>query len=224
LLTTILLILCSSVFGQEEVIMDYSKASEYELAGLKISGTKFLDERVLMTLSGLQIGEKVKVPGEDVSKAIKALWKQKLFTDVSIVTDKIEGEKIYLTINVTERPRISRYNLKGVKSSDVEELRKKLDVRAGSIFTDNVRRTSVHQIKQYFIDKGFLNVEVEVKERPDSILKNSINVQYFIDKGPQVKIAKINIEGNEVFSESQLKSKLKDTKEKIKFTAGFLEI
>lgn len=212
-----LLSIAYSISAQDVPLMDYSKAKEYELAGLKITGTKFLDERVLMTLSGLQIGEKVKVPGEDVSKAIKALWKQKLFTDVSIVTDKIEGEKIYLEIRVTERPRISRYNLKGIKSSDVEELRKKLDVRAGSIFTDNIRRTSVHQIKQYFIDKGYLNVEVEVREKRDSVLKNSVNVQYFIDKGTLVKILAINIEGSNVFSESQLKSKMKDTKEKIKF-------
>jgi outer membrane protein insertion porin family len=207
----------SEIFAQEETLMDYAKAKEYEVGGVKISGTKFLDERVLVTLTGLRVGDKIKVPGEDISKAIKTLWKQKLFTDVKIVTDKIEGEKIFLTIFVEERPRVSRYNIKGVKSSDVEELKKKMEVRAGSIFTDNAKRTSIHQIRQYYIDKGYLNVRVEIKEKPDTILRNSVNVQYFVDKGPLVKIQAINIDGNKVFSEGQLKSKMKDTKEKIKF-------
>lgn len=205
------------IVAQTPPVMDYSKAKEYELGGVQVEGTRFLDERVLITLSGLQKGEKVKVPGEDVSKAIKALWKQKLFTQVSIRTDKIEGEKIFLTIIVEERPRVSRYNLKGVKSSDVEELKKKLDIRAGSIFTENAKRTSVHQIKKYFIDKGYLNIDVEVKEKIDSNLANSVQVQYFIEKGPLVKIKEINLEGVSVFSEGQIKGKMKDTKEKIKF-------
>ncbi len=206
-----------SVMAQDLPLMDYAKAKEYELAGLKVEGTQFLDERVLITLSGLQKGDKVKVPGEDISKAIKTLWKQKLFTNIAIRTDKIEGEKIYLTIEVEERPRLSRYNIKGIKSADVEDLRKKLDVRAGSIFTENIKRTSVHQIKKYYIDKGYLNVDVEVKEKHDTALQNSVTVQYYIDKGPLVKIKEINIEGVTHFSEGQIKGKMKDTKEKIKF-------
>ncbi len=197
--------------------MDYAKAKEYELAGVKVEGTKFLDDRVLITLSGLTIGEKMKVPGEEIAKAIKQLWKQKLFTNVSIETDRIEGEKIYLTIILEERPRLSRYNIKGVKNSDLDELKKKLDVRAGSIFTDNIKMTSVHQIKQYFIDKGYLNTQVEVRELRDSVLKNAVHVQYFVDKGEIVKIKEITFEGATAFTNVQLRSKMKDTKEKVKF-------
>ncbi|MBP6515711.1 MAG: outer membrane protein assembly factor [Chitinophagales bacterium] len=204
-------------FAQTSPVMDYAKAKEYELAGVKVEGTKFLDDRVLITLSGLTIGEKIKVPGEDVAKAIKQLWKQKLFTNVAIETDRIEGEKIYLNIILEERPRLSRYNIKGVKNSDLDELKKKLDVRAGSIFTDNIKMTSVHQIKQYFIDKGYLNTQVEVRELRDTVFKNSVHVQYFVDKGEIVKIKEITFEGATAFTNVQLRSKMKDTKEKVKF-------
>jgi outer membrane protein insertion porin family len=199
------------------VLIDYSKPKEYEVGGVEVEGTKFLDSKILVSLSGLRVGDKVKLPGEDISKAVKNLWKQKLFTNVSLDVDRIVGSKIFLTIHLEERPRLSRYNLKGIKSSDVDDIRKKLDLRAGSIFTDNMKMNSVQSIKNYYIDKGYLNVNVDVKELKDSILKNSVQVQYFVDKGPLVKIEQINFYGNEEIAERQLKGKLKDTKEKVKF-------
>lgn len=211
---------CLVVFGtplSAQTTMDFAQAKEYELGGVKVEGTKFLDERVLITLSGLTVGEKIKVPGEDISKAIKQLWKQRLFTDIKVEVDKIEDEKIFLVIHVEERPRLARYNIKGVKSSDVDELKKKIDVRAGSIFTDNIKMTAVHAIKRYYIDKGYLNVNVEVKEIVDTILRNSITAQFFIDKGEPVKIREIIFEGNNIFTNVQLRSKMKETKERVKF-------
>lgn len=203
--------------AQSQPNMDFAKAKEYELGGVKIEGTKYLDERVLLTLSGLTVGEKIKVPGESIAKAIKRLWKQRLFTDIKIETDRIEDDKVFLTIIVEERPRLARYNIKGVKSGDVDELKKKLDVRAGSIFTDNIKMNAVHTIKRYFIDKGYLNTTVQVKEIIDTVLRNSVTVQFFVDKGEVVKIQEIIFEGNKTFTNVQLRSKMKDTKEKVKF-------
>lgn len=197
--------------------MDFAQAKEYELGGVKIEGTKFLDERVLLTLSGLTVGEKIKVPGDATAKAIKQLWKQRLFTDIKIETDRIENDKIYLTVLVEERPRLARYNIKGAKSGDVDELKKKLDVRAGSIFTDNIKMTAVHTIKRFYIDKGYLNVQVQVKEIIDTVLQNSVSVQFFIDKGEITRIKEIIFEGNKTFTNVQLRSKMKETKEKVKF-------
>jgi len=74
--------------------MDYAKAKEYELGGVKVVGTRFLDDRVLLTLSGLTLGAKLKVPGEDVAKAIKQLWKQKLFIqENTLLNRKLIGAK-----------------------------------------------------------------------------------------------------------------------------------
>src|SRR5580658_4669252 len=125
-------------YAQEDSIplYDYSKPGEYEIGDIRVEGARFLDSKILITLSGLAKGDKIKIPGEQIPKAMKSLWKQKLFTNVFIVADKIEHGKIYLVIYVEERPRISRYTFRGVKSSDADDLKKKLELHAGSIMTE----------------------------------------------------------------------------------------
>ena len=142
------LFICAIVFAQDSIpLFDYSRSAEYEVASVDVRGAKFLDKKILATLSGLTVGGKVKVPGDQIPKAIKALWKQKLFTNVTITADKIENGKIWLVITVEERPRISRYSIKGIKTSDADDIKKKIDLRAGSIFTENMRSLTINSIK-----------------------------------------------------------------------------
>ena len=86
------------MLAQEPNKFDYSKSADYEIGGIKVEGAKFLDAQILTTLSGLAKGDRVKIPGEQIPKAIKALWKQKLFTNVSIEASEITNGKIYLVI------------------------------------------------------------------------------------------------------------------------------
>lgn len=199
------------------VPFDYGSGGEYEIAAIRVEGAKFLDAKILATLSGLAVGDKIKVPGEAIPKAIKTLWRQRLFTDITIHAEKIEQGKMYLVIYVEERPRVSRYSLKGLKNGESEELRKKLDLRAGQIFTENLRSITINTCKNYFTEKGFLATDVHVEEIPDTLLTNSIIVKIAIKKGARVKIDQINIYGNKELPEAKLKKQLKDTREKIKF-------
>ncbi|HLP21979.1 MAG TPA: POTRA domain-containing protein, partial [Chitinophagales bacterium] len=205
------------MLAQEPALFDYSKSVEYEVADIKVEGAKFLDANILVTLSGLAKGDKVKIPGEQIPKAIKALWKQRLFTNVSIDASDIIGNKIYLVIHVEERARISRFSFTGVKTTDADELRKRIEIRSGSIFTENMRAMSVNTIKNYYIDKGFLSVKVTITEEPDSIMTNSVKLRIAVDKGAKVKIEQINITGNREEPEAKLKRQMKETHEKIKF-------
>lgn len=203
------------------VAIDYNTPREYTIAHISVKGTENLDKSILVSLSGLRQGEKIKIPGDEISKAIKNLWKQRLFTDVSVDVEKVVGDEVFLLINVQDRPRIGSYSLKGIKNADVEELKKKLDLRAGIIFSDNLRKKSIEVIRNYYIDKGFLNVVVAVKETPDTTRstarRNSTLVNFYVDKGAAVKIRSINFEGVSAFSEPMLKHKMKETKERIKF-------
>ena len=207
----------SVLFGQDSLsVFDYSKGESYEIGGVRVEGAKFLDSKILITLSGLAKGDKVKIPGEQIPKAIKALWKQRLFTNVSIVAEKIEGGKIYLVINVLERPRISKYSIsgKGIKTADVDDLKKKLELRAGNIFTENMRSLTVNTIKNYYVDKGFHSVKVFIKEVRDTILPNSVILKITIEKGDKVQIDQINFYGNKAFPTSKLRNQMKETHEK----------
>ncbi|MDW8418327.1 MAG: POTRA domain-containing protein [Chitinophagales bacterium] len=198
-------------------LIDYSRTYEFEIADVRVEGARFLDPRILATLSGLVPGDKLKVPGEQIPKAIKTLWRQRLFTNVSIEVEKFQGNKAYLVIKVEERPRISRYSIKGIKNSESEELRKKLELRAGQIFTENLRSLTINTCKNYFIDKGFLGVTVEVTETPDTLLANSVLVKINIRKGEKVKIDHINFYGNHQLNEAKLRRQMKETRERVKF-------
>ena len=198
------------------IVVDYHNPTEYTIANIKVVGTQN-DKTILISLSGLRQGAKIKIPGEDIPKAIKNLWKQKLFTDVSINVDKVVGKQVFLSIVVEERPHIKSYQILGVKNSDRDDIHKKIDLRTGEIFTDNKKLKAIEVIRNYYIDKGYLNVKAVAKVEKDSILKRTINVKFYVQKGEPVKIRAVNFEGNSSFAETTLKHKMKDTKERVKF-------
>ena len=163
----------NTVFTQENKL-DYSSPKEYFLAGVTITGTKFLDKNTLISISGLGIGEKITIPSEKISKAIKNLWKQGLFSDVSIEISKIEDQNVFLNINLKENTKLSKFNFKGeIKKHDVTELKDLLKLMRGKVLTDNLINNSIYKIKQYFVDKGFNNVKVNYEIADDNTTLNA---------------------------------------------------
>ena len=211
-------LVCTTLFAQEPVKFDYSKSAEYEVNDIKVVGAQYLDSKILVTLSGLSVGDRVKIPGEQIPKAIKALWRQKLFTDISIEAANISNGKIDLVIHVKELPRIGPFRFpKTIKQSDVDELRKKIPIHGGEVFTENKRAMTINTIKNYYIDKGFLLADANITTVSDSSLNNSLILHINIEKGPKVKINQVNITGNHEIPEARLKRQMKETHEKVKF-------
>ncbi|MEZ4917065.1 MAG: outer membrane protein assembly factor BamA [Chitinophagales bacterium] len=202
------------LFAQD---LDYTNPKQYEIGGINVIGTEHLDKKVLISLSGLSVGDMITVPGQEISSAVKNLWNQRLFTDVSISIDKTLGNVIFLNIDLVELPRLSKYSIAGVKKGEIEELRKKINLRSGSIFTESDKLKTENTIKSFYIDKGFYNTNVNIVESDDNVLENSIKVDITIDKGRKVKIDHIDILGNKSFSERKLEKQMKDTREKVKF-------
>ena len=112
----------------DSVNVDYAKPGTFILAGYDITGTNFLDKSIIKSLTGLVIGEEIEIPGEEISKAIRNLWKQGLFSDVSVYLTEVEGQNAYLTIQVTEKPKLSgfKYEARKLKKGDIEDYNKKL--------------------------------------------------------------------------------------------------
>lgn len=191
-----------------------TRPNEYEIGGITVSGNRFLDEDLLMAVTGLTIGGKVIFPNdESIAKAIRNLWKQELFSDVSISVTKVIGTKVFLDIHIEERPRLSRFNIVGVKKSEAQELKDKVNLVKGKVVTDATKRDASSRIKKFFIDKGFGQTTVSVRERKDTIAANSIILSFYVDKGNKTHINQINIAGNTVASDGRLKRTFKGTKE-----------
>ena len=189
-------------------------ANEYVIGGITISGSEYLDEELLISISGLTIGDKIKLPNDaSIAKAIQNLWKQNLFANIEINESKIVGEKIFLDIHITERPRLSKYNFKGAKENDVKEIKEKIGLVKSKVITEATKQNAVEKIKKYFIEKGYSNISVGVSEKKDTSLINMAILTFTINKGQKVKINQINIFGNENATTLKLKGNMKGSKE-----------
>ena len=216
----ILLLISVKVFSQEaesdstNFSIYYSSPKEYVISGLDVQGIRYLDTQVLLQISGLAIGDKITVPGDAVTNAIKKLWNHGLFSDVKITADKIVGDNIWLRINLQERPRLADVNFSGVSKSEKDDITKKVLLLKGSQVTDNQLRTAEKIIKNIFLDKGFLNTTVNVLQRDDTTQTNSVILDINVDKKEKVKVSEIVFHGNENLKSGILEKSMKKTKAK----------
>lgn len=195
--------------------VDYNKQKEYEIGGITVSGVKYLDHEVLINLSGLNIGDKILIPGDEkISDAIKKLWKQNLFSDVEISIEKIIGENIFLNIYLLERPRLSKFSFEGIKKGEAEDIREMIKLVKGNQITDNVINNTKNIIRNYFFDKGYYKTQVEIIKEDDTTLVNTVSLKIKINKNEKIKINQIEFYGNNVLSSNKLRRSMKDTKQK----------
>ncbi len=208
-------------------VADYGKSKEYEIGSVKVKGAQFSDENAIISIAGLKVGDKVRIPGPEIQKAIKSLWKIKLFTDVQIFKDRTLGDVVFLEIVVKERARYSRHSFKTVKKNSHEELNKIVDKRLvkGSIVTENTKIEVKNDLEKHFRDKGFLDTEVSIQELPDEATTNSVRFVFDVNKKKKVKIQDITFSGNANATQRKLWKQLEKTKRKYKIFSGskFLE-
>ena len=193
--------------------INYANPREYTIEEVKVSGSKFYDGASLLSVTALQKGDKIRVPGPAISDAIKKLMDQGILEDVKVVAEKVEGEKIWLDIQVLERPRLGKIEFKGIKKTDQDGLNDKVKLIKGKIITETLIKNAELTIKKYFNEKGYLNTQIKHKQLQDSTKKNNQATLVFdINKGSKVKIDSILFNGRSQLPASALVSKMKGTK------------
>lgn len=221
LVAFLVLVLTQATFAQiklggaeGKLDLNYLEPKEYEIGALEITGTKFLDPASLIGLTGLKVGDVITVPGDKLSSALRKLWDFGILADVKVVATKVEGKLIFLEFQLKERPRLARFAIKGAKKGQADDIREKINLIRGRVVTDALIKNTQNTVKKFFVEKGYLNCKVLVKQDEDTALNNSVVLRIEIDKGTKVKIKYIAFEGNTFYTDEQLRRKLKDTKEK----------
>ena len=203
-------------------LIEYRNAripKEYVIAGIQVSGIKHLDTSIVSSISGLLPGDKYMHPGEDIfAKAITALWKQKLFSNVQVFVTKIEDNKVWVELNVQERARLGNFKFFGINKSEEEDIMAKVNLAKQTIVTENTIRETKERINKFFSDKGYLNVSVDIQQKPDTTFSNSIAMDIYIKKGQKVHIDGIHFYGNDNVDGWRLKKQMKGTKEMSRIT------
>ncbi len=215
----LLLLLSLGMFAQTDTVpastvpeIEYGMTRKtYEIAGIEVEGADSYEDFVLIGFSGLAVGDKIEVPGDQITKAIKRFWKQGLFSDVKIKAKKIEGSKIWLIIELKQRPRISEVRYEGLKKSEKEDVEVKAGIRQGSQMTPNVEDHAKTVIKKYLAEKGYHNAEVFVIQQNDPDHPGYVKVLVGVDKKVKTKVGKIYITGNENLTHRQINKAMKKT-------------
>ena len=213
LATSLALLACSvTVVAQDKIVHpDISYAGtprELILGGMSVSGIEGYEDYMLTSISGLQVGQKVSVPGNEITDAVKRYWRHGLFSFVQISADSIVGNKVYLHIKLSAHPRVSAINYIGLKKSEREDMEEKLGLLRGSqIHPDVINRAQI-LAKKYFDEKGFKNADVDIQQRTDLTEKNHVILDVIIDKKEKMKVRNIIIEGNEQLKTGKIKGGL----------------
>lgn len=193
--------------------IDYNNPREYTIGPINIEGAEGYDPNAIRLVAGLRQGQKIVIPGQQISTAINNLWKEGLFSDVQIFADKEIAGVIYLTIQVAPRPKLSKYKFTGINKRQADKIREKITLFTGKTISENLVYQTRARIIGYFREEGYYAAKVTIKRVPDEIMMSSEVFVIECDRGKKVKIKKINITGNNSVKTRKLRKAMKDTKQ-----------
>ncbi len=197
--------------AQDRIPFDQGK--KYILAEVKVNGKISYNQQTVVTFAGMEKGQEITVPGEQLSNSIKKLGKLGLFSDIDFYINKVEGDSIWLDLNIAEIPKLSEVKFQGVKKSKIEGLIKDNSLTKGKIVNENLITTTRNYIENKYKKEGYYNTKVLIRTTPDTTEGNQVKMLVNIDKGEKLKISKITFDGNDKFTDKKLRSAMKNTKQ-----------
>lgn len=198
-------------FIKEYIQLDYNKPAEYTIASIETLGNKYIDKNLIIIQSNLSFNQKIKIPGNEISLAIDNLWKQDYFSHVAILIKKIDGNKIHLIIQVNERPRLSKFSIRGIGKAEAKSLREELTVKAGMVINEDMLNRLRREVKKHYFKKGFYGVKIDLKQDKEDTLPNKEILRIFIAKGSKVRVQDIEFVGNVDLTDAELRGSLSKT-------------
>lgn len=189
-------------------------SSSYTLGGLTVLGADFTDAQAIKLFSALQIGQEITIPGEAITRAIRNLWAQDLFSDIAVELAEVRDNRAYIVIRVDELPRLTRYTFQGVSRSEQETLKGKIELLTGRVVNENVIKTARKRLNDHYAEKGYWDAEVVIAQLPDTAFENGARLNISIDKQSKVKVGEILISGTEKIETKKIFRAMKDLKSK----------
>ena len=193
---------------------DFTVPTEYEIGPIRVIGADNFDQQAIKAVAGLRQGQKITIPGDQISKAIRNLWEEELFSDIAIELDKEIDGIVYLSIKITPRPKLSHFKFRGIPKREADKLREEIDLFSGKTITENLLFQTDSKIRGYFREKGFYSVDVTINRVKDTIMNNSEVFVIDINRGEKVGIKEFELVGAESVPHWKLYMAMKDTKKK----------
>ena len=193
-------------------VIEYTlQRKTYEIADIRVTGADSYEDFVLIGFSGLAVGDKIEVPGDQITKSLKRFWKQGLFSDIKFKATKIEGDKIWLEIALKQRPRVSEIVYNGLKKTEQEDLEVKVGIKQGGQMTPDLADRAKKIVTKYLEEKGFYHTEVQVLQFDDAARPGYVKVAVNVNKKDKTRVGQLYITGNEALTHTQINRAMKKT-------------
>lgn len=137
-----------------------------------------------------------------VSEDIKRLFRMKLYDDIQVDLDTVNGKNV-LTYIFVEKPSIASYIFEGNENIKTDDLKEKIDLKIASPLDIDKINDNVQKLKEHYDSEGYFLAEVnsEIREREDG----DIDVVFHIREYDKVKVKRITILGNQALSDEDIK-------------------
>ena len=173
LFVLVALLLPATLFAQNSnVVVDYNNPKRYILGDIKVKGVKLHSAEQIVSMTGLQKGDEITVPSEQLSEVVKRIYQQRFFANVAMYVDSLSANRdtCTLVLDLQERPRVSRWSFTGIKKSEQTDIADRVKLRRGGELSDYVVKSTTDIIKKYYSEKGFLKAKVSVEQEVENFL------------------------------------------------------
>ncbi|MBL8654640.1 MAG: outer membrane protein assembly factor BamA, partial [Alphaproteobacteria bacterium] len=166
---------------------------------IRIEGTQRIAPETVRSYVAIQPGDTL--DGENLDKALKALFGTGLFADVTL---RQEGNA--LVVRVVENPIVNRIAFEGNSRIQDETLPPELGLKPRTVFTRAKIQADVKRLQDIYRRSGRFAATVEPKiiELP----QNRVDVVYEIEEGAITGIQRINFVGNKEFADGSLREQI----------------
>jgi len=172
---------------------------EFIVSDIRVVGLQRVSTGSIFNIIPIIVGDKIDI--RKSTEITKSLFNTEQFDDITIARD---GNT--LIIGVVERPSVSKIDISGNKALETEQLLESLDgvgIKEGSVYKRSTLEKVKYELVRSYSSNGRYGANVEIEEINQP--RNTIEINIIVDEGSGAKIKKINIIGNEIFSNEDLK-------------------
>jgi outer membrane protein insertion porin family len=174
-------------------------AEQFVVTDMRVEGLQRISEGTVFNYLPINIGDTV----DDIriQEAIRTLYSQGLFDDIEMRRD---GGSLIVAVH--ERPSIESFQIDGnkdIKTEDLTDSLRGVGLAKGRTFDPSILENVQMALREQYYGRGKYAVKVDsyVQERPN----NTVRVGFNIVEGDRAKIRQVNIVGNEIFSEKDIR-------------------
>ena len=167
---------------------------------IRVEGIQRTEAGTVFSYLPVKVGDTL--DDEHAAAAIRALFATGFFKDV-----RLEVEQEVLIVLVRERPAIASVTINGVKDFPQDQLQdnlKYVGLAEGRIFDRAVLDKAEQELKRQYVARG--KYGVTVKTTVSDLERNRVAVSFDVVEGDAAKIKQINIIGNQIYNESELRA------------------